>query len=81
VNYWAADGTALYKTPSGAIWHGNWQIKGKTLCADWKEKPNNGCVRYDKTGNTVTVRDALSGQTRATVVKTASGNAEKLATP
>jgi hypothetical protein len=47
--------------------------------ADWNEKPNHPCVHYDKTGNTVTVRDALSGQTRATVVKTASGNAEKLA--
>jgi hypothetical protein len=36
-------------------------------------------VRYDKTGNTVTVIDAASGQARAKVVKTASGNAEKLA--
>jgi len=75
---WAADGTALYKTPSGAIWHGNWQIKGNALCADWKEKPNNECVRYDKTGETITVLDALSGQLRAKVAKTAVGNAEKL---
>jgi hypothetical protein len=76
--YWAADGTALYKTPTGAMWHGTWQIKGNTECADWKEKPNNTCVRYDKTGDTITVLDALSGQLRATVVKTAPGNAEKL---
>src|SRR5579862_7473337 len=79
VIYWAADGTALYKTPAGAVWHGKWEIKGNTLCADWKEKPNNGCVRYDKTGDTVTVIDAASGQARAKVVKTAPGNAEKLA--
>jgi hypothetical protein len=77
--YWAADGTALYKTPSGAIWHGKWEIKGDTACVDWKEKPNNPCVHYDKTGDTVTVVDAASGQTRAKVVKTASGNAENLA--
>ena len=79
VIYWAADGTALYKTPSGAMWHGKWEIKGNTACADWKEKPNNPCVRYDKTGEAVTVLDSLSGQTRAKVVKTAPGNAEKLA--
>jgi hypothetical protein len=79
VIYWAPDGTALYKTPDGAMWHGKWEIKGNTLCADWKEKPNNPCVRYDKTGDTVSAVDALSGQTRSKVVKTAPGNAEKLA--
>jgi hypothetical protein len=30
VIYWAADGTSLYKTPTGAIWHGKWEIKGNT---------------------------------------------------
>lgn len=79
VIYWAADGTALYKTPSGAMMHGKWEIKGNTLCADWKERPNTGCVRYDKNGDAVTVFDAASGQTRAKIVKTAAGNAEKLA--
>ena len=49
VIYWAEDGTALYKTPTGAMWHGKWEIKGNTLCADWKERPNNPCTRFDKT--------------------------------
>jgi hypothetical protein len=79
VIYWAEDGTALYKTPTGATWHGKWEIKGNTLCADWKERPNNPCTRYDKTGDAVTVLDAATGQTRAKIVKTAPGNAEKLA--
>jgi hypothetical protein len=79
VVYWAADGTVLYKTPTGAMWHGKWEIKGNTACTDWKEKPNNPCVRYDNTGDTVSVLDAVSGQTQAKVVKTAPGNAEKLA--
>jgi hypothetical protein len=79
VIYWAEDGTALYKTPSGAMWHGKWEIKGNTLCADWKERPNNPCTRYEKTGDAVTVLDAASGQTRAKIMKTAPGNAEKLA--
>ena len=79
VIYWAEDGTALYKTPTGAIWHGKWEIKGNTLCADWRERPNNPCTRYDKTGDTVSVLDTVSGQTRAKIVKTAPGNAEKLA--
>jgi hypothetical protein len=78
VIYWNADGTALYKTPSGAMMHAKWEIKGNTLCVDWKEKPGTGCVRYDKTGDTVTVIDAASGQTRAKIVKMAPGNAEKL---
>jgi hypothetical protein len=79
VIYWAEDGMALYKTPTGAIWHGKWEIKGNTLCADWRERPNNPCTRYDKTGDTVSVIDSVSGQTRAKIVKTAPGNAEKLA--
>ena len=60
-------------------WRNRWEIKGNTACTDWKEKPNNPCVRYDKTGDTITVVDAASGQARAKVVKTAPGNAEKLA--
>ena len=79
VIYWNADGTSLYKTPTGALWHGKWEIKGNTACTEWKERPNTGCVRYDKAGDAVTVLDAASGQTRAKVVKTAPGNAEKLA--
>ena len=78
VVYWAEDGTALYKTPTGVISHGKWEIKGNTACTDWKEKPNNPCLRYDKTGDTVTAINAVSGQTRGKVVKTTVGNAEKL---
>ena len=78
VIYWAEDGTALYKTPSGAMMHGKWEIKGNTNCTDWKERPGTGCVRYDKTGDVVTVIDAAGGQTRAKIVKTAPGNVEKL---
>src|SRR5262245_55937719 len=79
VIYWATDGTALYKTPTGAMMHGTWEVKGNTNCTAWKERPGTGCVRYDKTGDTITVIDATSGQTRAKVVKSAPGNAEKLA--
>jgi hypothetical protein len=78
VIYWAEDGTALFKTPSGALMHGKWEIKGNTNCPEWKERPGSACVRYDKAGDTVTVIDAASGQVRAKVVKTAPGNAEKL---
>jgi hypothetical protein len=78
VIYWAEDGTALYKTPSGAMLHGNWQIKGNTNCTGWKERPDVGCTRYDKVGDAVTVIDVTTGQTRAKIVKTSPGNAEKL---
>ena len=78
VIYWAEDGTALYKTPSGTMMHGKWEIKDNTNCTDWQERPGTGCVRYDKVGDVVTVIDAGSGQTRAKIVKTAPGNAEKL---
>jgi hypothetical protein len=46
----AEDGTALYKTPTGAMWHGKWEIKGNTACADWKEKPNKSVrpLRQDR---------------------------------
>ena len=44
-----------------------------------KERPNVGCTRYEKNGDTVTVFDAPSGQVRAKIVKIVPGNAEKLA--
>lgn len=79
VIYWGENGTALYRTPSGTMMHGTWEIKGNTNCTDWKERPGTGCVRYDKAGDSVTVIDVASGQVRAKIVKTAPGNAEKLA--
>jgi hypothetical protein len=79
VIYWAEDGTALYKTPTGSLWHGKREIKGNTNCTDWKEKqPPAPCTRWDKSGDTVTIIDSASGKLRAKVVKTAPGNAEKL---
>ena len=79
VIYWSADGTALYRTPSGSMMHGTWEVKGNTNCTAWKERPGTGCVRYDKTGEIVSAIDANSGQVRAKIVKTAAGNVEKLA--
>jgi hypothetical protein len=78
VIYWAEDGTALYKTASGALWHGTWQITGNTNCTAWKERPGTACVRYDKTGDVVTTIDVASGQVRSRIVKMVPGNAEKL---
>jgi hypothetical protein len=78
VIYWVDDGTALYKTPAGVVMHGKWEVKGNTNCTEWKERPNTGCVRYDKTGDVVTVVDVNTGQVRAKIVKTAPGNVEKL---
>ena len=79
VIHWAEDGTAFYKTPSGAVWSGTWQIKDNTLCTEWKQRPAAPCGRWDKTGDAVSIIDAASGKTRAKVLKTAPGNAEKLA--
>jgi hypothetical protein len=78
VIYWADDGTALYKTPAGVVMHGKWEVKGNTNCTEWKERPNTGCVHYDKTGDVVTVVDVNTGQVRAKIVKTVPGNVEKL---
>lgn len=78
VIYWAADGTALFKTANGSMMHGTWLVKDDTNCTDWKERPGSGCVRYDKTGDTITAVDAASGKVRAKIVKTAAGNAENL---
>ena len=79
VIYWAEDGTALYKTPSGAVMYGKCEIKANSNCVEWKERPNMGCVRYDKTGDVITAVDVASGQVRAKITNTAPGNAEKLA--
>ena len=79
VLHWAEDGTAIYKTPTGAMWTGTWQMKGDLLCTEWKQRPPAPCGRWDKTGETVSIIDSATGQTRAKVVKTAPGNAEKLA--
>jgi hypothetical protein len=78
VIYFAADGTVLYKTPKGAMWHGTWTVKGNTLCNDWKEAPNTPCRKYDKQGDAVTIINSETGQAVAKIVKTAPGNAENL---
>jgi hypothetical protein len=79
VIYWTEDGTALYKTPDGSMMHGKSEVKGDTNCTEWKERPGTGCTRYDKQGDVITIIDVKSGQVRAKIVKTAPGNAEKLA--
>jgi hypothetical protein len=79
VIYYAPDGTALYKTSKGVMWHGTWTTKDNTSCADWKEAPNNPCTKYDKQGDTITIINVATGQARGKVLKTAAGNAEKLA--
>jgi hypothetical protein len=79
VIYYAADGSALYKTPSGALWHGTWAVKDNTNCTNWKENPNTGCTKYDKQGDTISIISTATGQVRAKLVKTAPGNTEKLA--
>ncbi len=78
VLYYAADGTALYKTGSGKILHGKWSIKDNTSCIDWKEVPNNACSRYDKNGDTITVFNVATGQVRGKVAKIVDGNPEKI---
>jgi hypothetical protein len=79
VIYYDPNGTMLYKTPKGEMWHGTWTIKDNTACNDWKELPNNACTKYDKEGDTITNINAQTGQIRGKIVKTAPGNAENLA--
>jgi len=76
--YYAADGSALYKTPKGELWHGNWEIKADTICLTFKEVGKRGCSKFDKQGDTISIIDAENGQVRAKVLKTASGNPENL---
>jgi hypothetical protein len=78
VIYYSADGTATFKTPSGAIWHGPWILKDNTLCIDWKEQPNNPCTRYEKEGSDIVLINVATGKPRGKVVKVAPGNPEKL---
>ena len=78
VLYFAPDGTVLYKTPKGAIWHGTWTIKGNTVCNVWKEATNTPCRKYDKQGDAVTVLNSENGQVVSKIIKTAPGNAENL---
>jgi hypothetical protein len=77
--YYAPDGTVLFKTPKGVMWHGTWQIKDNTACVDWKESPNNPCTKYDKQGDTISNINSATGKVRGKIVKTAAGNAENLA--
>jgi hypothetical protein len=82
VLYYAADGTALYKTGSGKVLHGTWTIKDNTSCITWKEQTNNPCSRYDKAGatvDTITVINVATGQVRGKVIKIVDGNPEKIA--
>ena len=78
VIYYAPDGTGLYKTPKGAIWHGTWAVKGNLLCTEWKEGPKRACQKFDREGDVVKSIDSETGQVRIKILKTVPGNAEKL---
>ena len=78
VIYFAADGSALFKTAKGVILHGTWAIKDNTQCVDWKEQPNNPCTRYDKQGDTITSFNVATGQPRGKILKIVDGNPEKI---
>lgn len=78
VLFFAGDGSVLYKTPKGEMWHGTWTIKGNTVCGTFKEFPNNPCTKYDKQGDTITLLNAATGQQRAKLLKTVAGNVENL---
>lgn len=78
VVYRADDGTALLKAPNGTILQGKWEIKGNSLCTEWKGRPSN-CLRYDKQGDTISSFDVKSGAAVAKITKIVPGNAEKLA--
>lgn len=58
VIYYSAEGTALYKTPKAVMWHGTWVIKDNRACIGWKEQHNNGCAKYDKQGDTISIVNA-----------------------
>jgi len=77
--YYDPNGTALYKTPKGVMWHGTWKIEGNTACTDWKESPNNPCTKYDKQGDALTSINVATGVARGKVTKIVPGNAENLA--
>ena len=77
--YYAADGSALYKSAGRGMLHGTWSVKGNTACTDWKEVPNNPCSRYEKQGDKITLINVATNQPRCKISKTAPGNAEKLA--
>jgi hypothetical protein len=77
--YYAANGSALYKTPMGVTWHATWFVKDNMACHDWKEAPNNPCTKYDKQGDTISLINIETGMIRARIVKIAPGNAEELA--
>jgi hypothetical protein len=76
--FYNADGTAIFKTPKGPIWHGPWTIKDNTVCIDWKELPNNPCTRYEKQGTDILLINVATGKPRGKIVKVVPSNPEKL---
>jgi len=78
VIYFDPNGTALYKTPKGIMWHGTWKIEGNTTCTDWREWPANPCSKYDQQGDTITSINVATGVARGKITKIVPGNAEKL---
>jgi hypothetical protein len=79
VLYYAADGHALYKTPTGAIWHGAWVVNDNAICSVWKERPSTPCSKYEKQGDTITILNTTNGEVSAEVLKIVAGNAENIA--
>ena len=62
------------------MFHGKWEIKGNTLCAEWRERPEHRLYPIRKNRRRGQAFDAKSGDLRAKILRTAPGNAETLAT-
>jgi hypothetical protein len=60
------------------VYHGQWTIKGNTVCNTWKEVPPTACSRYSKEGDTISVINADTGQVRSKIIKIVDGNPEKI---
>jgi hypothetical protein len=83
--FFAADGSVLFKTAKGELWTGTWSIHNgrprgaDSVCIDWKQIQNNGCYFFDKQGETVSIK--AGGVVLAKIGKIADGNVEKLVAP
>lgn len=60
----------------GPCGRGPGRSKAISRATQWKQRPS-ACGRWDKTGETVSIIYSATGETRAKVVTTAPGNAEK----
>lgn len=78
VLWYASNGVAKAKLPSGNLLDGTWSIKDSLSCIVWSYSPKDSCSKLVKSDNQLALLESGSNRLLGTVKAITTGNTENL---